>query len=56
LRRWVTGREVTGELEEVVSIEVEEVVAGGSPEGGPGDVYARFYSCRQCWASKSRGL
>ncbi|KAK1653019.1 hypothetical protein QYE76_070824 [Lolium multiflorum] len=20
------------------------------------DVYARFYSCRQCWASKSRGL
>src|SRR4051794_5159760 len=21
-----------------------------------GDVYARFYSCRQCWASKCRGL
>jgi hypothetical protein len=20
------------------------------------DVYARFYSCRQCWASKCRGL
>jgi hypothetical protein len=20
------------------------------------DFYARFYSCRQCWASKSRGL
>ena len=22
----------------------------------PTDVYVRFYSCRQCWASKSRGL
>jgi hypothetical protein len=21
-----------------------------------GDVYERFYSCRQCWASKCRGL
>jgi hypothetical protein len=20
------------------------------------DIYARFYSCRQCWASKCRGL
>ncbi|KAK1662049.1 hypothetical protein QYE76_050208 [Lolium multiflorum] len=23
---------------------------------GMGDVYGCFYSCRQCWASKSRGL
>jgi hypothetical protein len=25
-------------------------------ENGGTDVYERFYSCRQCWASKCRGL
>ena len=44
-----------GEMEKENAVAIAASKDGGGSEEAT-DVYARFYSCRQCWASKCRGL
>jgi ribonuclease HI len=37
-------------------IGIQRILCFGDSDLVVHDVYARFYSCRQCWASKCRGL